>query len=87
MGLEALGDLLGGDGAEEAPAGAGLGVDFHGAALELLGDGLGLGLFRSLAGLFGLFLQLHLVYVVSVSLHSQLAGEQKVAGVAVGDLH
>ena len=53
VGLEALGDLLGGDGAEEAAAGPGLGGDLHHQLLQLLGGGLGLGLLGGLLGLEG----------------------------------
>ena len=84
---EALGDLLGGDGAEQAAALAGLGGHLHGEPLQLLGQGLGLRLLGGLLGLAGLLLLLHGVHILSGSQNGQLPGEQEVPGVPVGDLH
>ena len=44
LGLQPLGNLLGGHGAEQPSAAAGLGGQLHHAALQLLHSGLGLGL-------------------------------------------
>ena len=52
LGLERLGDLLGGHGAEQAAAGAALGADLNLQALELFRDVAGVLLFeRDTAGL------------------------------------
>ena len=82
-----LADLLGGDGAEQTAALAGLGGDLHGQVLQLFGGGLGLGLLGGLLSLAGLLLELHGVQVFGGGDDGQLFGQQEVAGIAVGHLH
>ena len=86
LGLQLLGDLLGGDGTEELAAGAALGGDLHLAALQLPGKLLcgGLGLCVGLG--LGLGLQLHGVHGIGGSQHRQIFRKQEVAGVALGYL-
>ena len=84
---QGLGDLLGGDGAEEPSALAGLGGDFDSQPLQLFSRGLGLRLFSGLLGLPSLLLLLHGVQIFGGGDDRQLFGEQKIARVAVGHIH
>lgn len=85
--FQRVGNLLAGDGAEQAAVFSGFGIDFHRQALEPLGD-----FFRRspLPGLLrapGFLLQLHGVQIVGRGLHSQLPGQQEIAPVTVGNFH
>ena len=83
--LECVAYVLGSDSAEELTGVAGLGLDDDLHAAELLCVLLSLRLFLGdLRGL-GLFLELERVYVVSSRLGGELAREQVVSCVAVGD--
>ena len=83
---QALGDLLGGDCAEQAAALSGLGSHLHGQPLQLFRQGLGLRLLGSLLGLAGLLLLLHGVHILGRGDNSQLLGKQEIPGVAVRDI-
>ena len=84
--LQGVGDLLAGNGAEEAARAAALGGDLKGQLPELGGHGRGL-LAQALF-LFALSLVVHAhgVDVVHRGLLGQLAGKEEVPGIAVGDV-